>query len=40
MMPFWDALIVAIADECGLVHVRVHPIGTITTKEQIATIPR
>jgi hypothetical protein len=37
-MPCWDALILAKA-ECGLVHVRVRSIGTITTKEQIVTIP-
>jgi hypothetical protein len=38
-MPCWDALILAKA-ECGLVHVWVRTIGTIATKEQIATIPR
>jgi hypothetical protein len=38
-MSCWDALILAKA-ECGLVHVRVRPIGTITTKEHIETIPR
>ena len=31
-MPSWDALILAKA-EFGLVHVRVHTIGTIATKE-------